>query len=630
MSGMLSIGSSALMAYQTALNVVSQNIANANTPGYVRQAVNLQNVAGAALPSGTVGDGVQVQSVQNLSDQFQQQQVVADSSSYNYINTFETYASQADGALSDSSAGLSTPLQNFFSAVNSLSSSPTSSATRQALLGSAQTLSSTFNSLQQQLAGMGSQVAGSITSTVSQINGYATQLAQLNVGIAQATAAGNGQAPNDLLDQRNQLLQNLAGDVGIGTTTNADGSVNVYVANGQALVLDGSANALSVQPDTFGQNQDIVLKSGNTNSTITSQVSGGTLGGLLTAQSQVIDPAMNQLGLLAVNLATAMNSQNAQGMNQYGQLGGNIFTPPAVAVTAAADNTGSATVSASISNASQLTASDYLLQYNVSSWNLINQSSGASVALSGSGTSASPLTGAGLQIVVGGTPAAGDEFLVQPTHLAAGALQVAITDPALIATAALVQTSAGAANAGTATISAAQVVDAANPSLLSTSTIQFSSATTYTINGAGSYGYSSGGNITVNGVQVQISGTPAAGDSFTVSANSGSSSDNSNAQAMANIANQALLNGGLDTLNSANAAMVSQFGAQAQQAQQQLSAETSIQSQDQNQLASVSGVNLDEEAASLMQFQQAYQAAAQVIATSDTLFSSLVTALQAG
>jgi len=629
MSGMLSIGSSALMAYQTALNVVSQNIANANTPGYVRQAVNLQNVAGAALPSGTVGDGVQVQSVQNLSDQFLQQQVVADSSSYNYINTFETYASQADGALSDSSAGLSAPLQNFFSAVNSLSSSPTSSATRQALLSSAQTLSSTFNSLQQQLAGMGSQVAGSITSTVSQINGYATQLAQLNVGIAEATAAGNGQAPNDLLDQRNQLLQNLAGDVGISTTTNADGSVNVYMANGQALVLDGSANSLSVQPDTFGQSQDIVLNSGNTTNTITSQVSGGTLGGLLTAQSQVIDPAMNQLGLLAVNLATAMNSQNAQGMNQYGQLGGNIFTPPAVAVTAAGDNTGGATVSASISNAGQLTASDYLLQYNGSSWNLVNQGSGATVALSGNGTSASPLTGAGLQIVVGGTPTAGDEFLVQPTHLAAAALQVAITDPALIATAAPVQTSAGAANTGTATIGAAQVVDAANPNLLSTSTIQFNSATTYTINGAGSYSYSSGSNITVNGVQVQISGTPAAGDSFTLSANSGSSGDNSNALAMANIANQALLNGGLDTLNSANAAMVSQFGAQAQQAQQQLSAETSIQSQDQNQLASVSGVNLDEEAASLMQFQQAYQAAAQVIATSDTLFTSLVAALQA-
>jgi flagellar hook-associated protein 1 FlgK len=630
MSGMLSIGSSALMAYQTALDVVSQNIANANTPGYVRQAVNLQNIGSAALPSSAGGDGVEVQSVQNLSDQFVQQQLVSDSSSYNYINTFQTYSSQVDSALSSSSTGLSTPLQNFFTAVNSLSSTPTSSATRQALLSSAQTLSSTFNSLQQQLASVGSQIAGGVSSTVSQINGYATQLAQLNVSIAQATAQGNGQPPNNLLDQRNELLQNMAGDIGISTTTNADGSVNVYVANGQALVLDGSANSLSVQPGAFGQSQDIVLNSGSNASVIASQVSGGTLGGMLNAQSQVIEPAMNQLGQLAVTLADAVNSQNAQGMNQYGQLGGNIFTAPTVSVTAAGGNSGSATVSASIADSSQLGAANYLLQYNGSSWNLLNQSSGASVALSGSGTTASPLSGAGMQIVIGGTPAAGDQFLVQPTQFAAAALSTAITDPALIAAAAPVQTAAGTANTGSATIGAATVSDAGNPNLLSTSTIQFTSPTSYSINGAGSYSYSSGGNISVNGVQVQISGIPAAGDSFTISANSGSSSDNSNAELMADIANQTLMNGGLNTLNSANAAMVSQFGAQAQQAQQQLGAETAIRNQDQSQFASVSGVNLDEEAASMMQFQQAYQAAAQIIATSDTLFQSLVSALQAG
>jgi flagellar hook-associated protein 1 FlgK len=627
---MLSIGSSALSAYQTALNVVSQNIANANTPGYVRQTVNLQNIAGASLPSGTQGDGVQVLSIQNLSDEFLQQQVTADSSSYNRINTFETYASQVDSALSDSSAGLATPLQNFFSALNSLSSSPTSSATRQAVLSSAQTLGATFNSLQQQLSSADSQINSGIGSTVSQINGYATHLAQLNVSIAKATVQGNGQPPNDLIDQRNELLQNLAGDVGISTTTNTDGSVNVYIAGGQALVLDGSANSVSTQPSSFGQDQDIVLNSSGRSSVITGQVSGGTLGGMLDAQREVIDPAMNQLGQLAVSVASAVNAQNAQGMNQYGQLGGNIFTPPPVTVTGASGNTGSAIVSVTVADASQLTASDYLLQYNGSSWSMTDQSTGASVALSGSGTAASPLSGAGLQIVLGGgTAAAGDQFLVQPTHNAAGALQLAISDPALIAAAAPVQTAAASANTGTATIGAPKVSDAGNPNLLTTSTIQFTSATTYIVNGAGSFSYSSGGNISVNGVQVQISGTPAAGDSFSISPSSASSSDNSNAQALAGVASQALLNGGLDTITSANAGMVSQFGAQAQQAQQQLSAEGSIQSQDQTQLSSVSGVDLDEEAASLMQFQQAYQAAAQIISTSDTLFQSLVTALQA-
>ncbi|MDE0856783.1 MAG: flagellar hook-associated protein FlgK, partial [Nevskia sp.] len=370
MSDMLSIGSSALLAYRTALDVVSQNIANANTPGYSRQRVDLQGVPGVTLPSGTVGNGVQVQTVQRLNDAFMQQQLVADDSSYNRINTFQTYSSQADSLMSGSSSGLAQPLQQFFTALNSLSSSPTSSATRQALLSSGQSLSATFNSLQQQLSGIDSQVSGSITTTVSQINSYASQLAQLNGSISRATAQGNGQPPNDLLDQRDQLLRNMASDVGINTTINGDGTVNVFVANGQALVLGGNTNTLSVQADAFGQGQDIVVNSGSTKSIVTGQLSGGSLGGMLDTRREVIAPAMEQLGKLAVTLAGAVNAQNAKGMDQYGQLGGNFFTPPAVGVTAASGNSGSASITASISNTSQLTGSDYLLKYNGSSWSL--------------------------------------------------------------------------------------------------------------------------------------------------------------------------------------------------------------------------------------------------------------------
>lgn len=629
MSDMLSIGSSALQAYQTALNVIGQNISNANTAGYVRQTVNLQNVAASSSTTAGTGDGVEVQSVQNISDQFLQQQLVTDSSNYNRINTLQGYAAQVDSALSDSSAGLATPLNNFFTALNTLSSSPTSTASRQALLTSAQTLASTFNSLQQQLTGLSSQASGGVTATVSQINGYASQLAQLNTSIAQATAEDNGQPPNDLIDQRNELLQNLAGDIGVTTTSNSDGSINVFTAGGQPLVMDGSANSLSVQPDSFGQNQDIVLKVGSDATDITSQVSGGSLGGLLDAQREVIEPAMSQLGQLAVTLANAVNSQNASGMTQYGTLGGNIFNTPAVSVSGASSNSGSATIGGTVSSGSTVSTDDYLLQYNGSSWSMVDQTTGTSVPLSGSGTASSPLTGAGLQLVVSGTPAAGDEYLVQPTQYAAGSLQVAISDPGLIATAGPVQTAASSSNSGSGSISSATVENAQDPNLLSTSTIQFSSADTYSINGSGSYSYTSGGDISVNGVQVQISGAPAAGDSFTISPSSGSSSDNSNAELLAGIASDKLLGGGLNTLSSANASMVSQFGDVAQQAQNQLIAETAVQTQDQNQNNSVSGVNLDEEAADMVQYQQAYQAAAQVIATSATLFSSLITALQA-
>lgn len=626
MSDMLSIGSSALLAYRTALNVVSQNISNANTAGYSRQRVDLASVPGVTLPSGSVGDGVRVQTVQRLDSGFLQQQLVADDSGYNRISAYQGIAAQADSLLSGSSAGLAQPLQQFFSALNSLSSGSASTATRQALLGSAQTLSATFNSLQQQLGSLDSQISTGISGGVTQINGYATQLAQLNTAISQATAQGNGQPPNDLLDQRDQLLRNLGSSVGISTTSGSDGSVNVFLANGQALVLGGSANSLAVQPDAYGQNQDIVLVSGGNRSIITGQVSGGTLGGLLDARREVVDPAINQLGQLAVTLASAVNAQHAKGMDQYGQLGGAFFTPPTAAVSAAAGNSGGASLAAGIADAGQLGASDYIASYDGSSWSLIDRSTGASVPLGGSGTAASPLTGAGLSLVVSGTPAAGDRFLVQPTHFAAANLQVAITDPARIAAAAPVQVSAGAGNSGGAAVGAITVTDAGNASLLGTSSIVFTSATTYTVNGGAPQAYTSGGAISVNGVRVQLSGTPAAGDSFTVSANTGSSSDSSNAALLAGISGQTLL-GGLDTLGTANAALVSKVGAQAQQAQSQLGAQTAIRNQDQSQRDSISGVNLDEEASSLMQFQQAYQAAAQVISTSNTLFQSLLSAL---
>ncbi|MBL6750918.1 MAG: flagellar hook-associated protein FlgK [Nevskia sp.] len=628
MSDMLSIGSSALVAYRAALDTVSQNIANANTPGYSRQRVDLQNVPGVTLPNGTLGAGVQVQGVQRLSDGFMQTQLVGDDSSYNRISTFQGFAAQADGLLSGNNAGLAQPLQGFFDAVNGLGSNPSSSASRQAVLGAAQALASGFNNVQQQLNAINGQIDSGLSAAVSQVNGYATQLAQLNTRIAQATAQGNGQAPNDLLDQRDQLLRNIGSDIGVSATINADGSANVFIANGQSLVLGGSANALSVQPDAFGQGQDLVLSSGgNTRSVVTRQVSGGSIGGMLDARREVVDPAINQVGRLALALASAVNAQNAKGMDQYGQLGGNLFTAPAVQVTAAGANAGGAAVAATVADTGQLGSSDDVLKYDGTGWSLVAQDTGASVALSGQGTAANPLTGGGLSLVVSGAPAAGDKFLLQPTHFAAGTLALATNDPMRIAAAAPLQTAAGAGNTGSASIGPVQVIDPANPSLLAPATIQFTSATTYSINGAGSYAYTSGGTISVNGVQLQIAGTPAAGDSFTLSPAGATSGDNSNAQALAALAGLKLLNRGADTLATANAALVAQTGAQAQTAQTQLSAQTAIRNQDQAQRDSVSGVNLDEEASDMMRFQQAYQAAAQVISTSNSLFQSLLTAL---
>ncbi|MDB5967587.1 MAG: flgK [Hydrocarboniphaga sp.] len=627
MSDLLGIGSSALLAYRSALNVVGQNIANANTAGYSRQRIDL---AARSLSGGAVanGDGVSVRSIQRLSDQFVFSRMVSQDSSLARISTFSAQATSVDSWLSGTNTGLSSSMQGFFDSVNSLGSSASSSATRQVVLSGAAALSSRFNDLQNNFNAADGDVDARLADTTSQVNLLAKQVATLNERIAQATAANAGELPNELMDQRDIALRSLATQVGISTTTTDDGSVNVTLGSGQALVLGTRAATLDVVADAYGRPRALVLNGGGAPVTVTQQVSGGTLGGLLDFRREVLEPAMNQLGTIASALSSAINAQHAEGMDQYGEMGGALFTVPTGTTTPARTNTGTATLSASIGDIGALTSQDYTLSYDGASWKMSDAGTGAPVALSGSGTAADPLVANGVKLVLGGSAQAGDQFLVQPTRNAAGQFKLAISDPARLAAASPLRTSAGTGNSGLSSIGAPEVLDAGNPNLLQTTTIAFTSASTYTINGSGSYTLASDGAIAVNGWSAKLGGIPASGDSFTLSRNDGASGDNSNALALAAVANQGLLSGGRNTLAAANSALVSAVGSQASQASTQLDAQTSLSTQTQAERDSVSGVNLDEEAADLIRFQQAYQAAAQIVSAANTLFDSLLSAVR--
>ena len=184
-----------------------------------------------------------------------------------------------------------------------------------------------------------------------------------------------------------------------------------------------------------------------------------------------------------------------------------------------------------------------------------------------------------------------------------------------------IQTSAGAGNTGSAAISTGTVVNAANPNLLTTATIQFLSPTTYSVNGAGSFAYTSGSNISQNGWQVQISGTPATGDTFTVQSNAGGTGDNRNALASANLQTQGILSNGTVSVNGAVSSLITGIGSQAQQINTAQTAQTAVNTQALQSVQSVSGVNLDEEAANLLQWQQAYQASAQALSIANGTFT---------
>ena len=624
MSDLFGISISALQAFQTAIAVTGQNIANANTPGYAEESVNLAAAAPQSNGSTPIGSGVDVSSISRAVDSLNNSQLNSSQSSLGQLNSLQTYTNQLDNIIGTTAGGLTTALQNYYNAWSTVANDPTSTAARQALIGQAQSVASAFQTTNSQLQNLSSNINSSITSDVNQINSIAASISTLNQQIVVGSAQAGGQAPNELLDQRDAALSSLSKLVGVTTSTDSNGALNVFVGNGQSLVLQGSTTKLTTVANPFNASQLEISTSTDNGNIISSQITSGDLGGLLAARSQAVEPAINQVGQIATALSTSANAQQNAGLDLNGQFGANMFSVAAPQATASSDNTDTATASVSITNVGALTANDYLLSYKGGSYSLTNASTGSAVAVSGTGTAGNPLTADGLSIVLSGTPAAGDQFLIQPTAQAAGSFSVALTNPTQIAAAGAIQTSAADGNTGTGTISAGTVLDAANPNLLTPTTIQFTSATTYSVNGAGSYAYTSGGNIAQNGWQVQIAGTPAMGDVFTVQSNAGSAGDNRNALASANQQSAGVLLNGTTSINGAASALVTAIGSQAQQVNTAQTAQTAVNSQALATVQSVSGVNLDEEAANLLQWQQAYQASAQALAIGNQTFTTLM------
>ena len=624
MSSIFGIDLSALQAFQQAIEVTSNNVANASTPGYDEESIELETALPQDAGGFAIGSGVGVAGVQRAYSQAAATQLNTSQSTLGQLTALQNYTSQIDNLFGTTAGGLTTALQTYYSGWSAVADDPTSSSAREALLGDASALAANLNSTSSQLQEMNSDVNTRITADVNQINSISTQISSLNTQIEQRT--GSGQAPNQLLDQRDELVSNLSQLAGVTTTSNSDGSINVYLGNGQPLVLDQNTYQLSTVPNEFNASQLEVASTASDGASISSSITSGDLGGLLSARTQSIDPALNQLGQIATAVAQSANTQQGSGLDLNGQLGSALFSVGAPVATSSSANTDATTASVTISNIGALTSDNHLLSYKGGTYTLTDATTGANVALTGAGTSTSPLTASsvGLSIVLSGTPASGDQFLVQPTAQAAGTIGVALTDPSGLAAAGAIQTSAADSNTGSATISGGTVLDAANPALLDTTTIQFLTPTTYSVNGAGSFAYTSGGNVDLNGWQVKIAGTPAAGDTFTVQSNAGGTGDNTNALAAANQQTTGVLSNGTISVSGAVGALISGAGAQAQQVNTAQTAQTAVNTQAQTNVQSVSGVNLDEEAANLMQWQQAYQASAQALSVANGLFTTFL------
>ena len=635
--GLFGTGVSALNAAQSGLLTAGHNIANANTPGYSRQ--RIEQAPNVALFSGGdfIGQGVHVESVRRQYDSLLASEFRAAQSQASHSQAYSEQLARIDSLLSDSQSGISPAVDDFFSGVHDMASNPSDVSARQNVLSSAQALVARFGEMDNQLTTLRHNTNERIAASVGDVNSLGIQIAQVNrqIGIA---SQGGTQSPNDLLDKRDALANDLAKQANTRIVVADNGDYNVFLGSGQALVLGDKSFAVSVRQDPLDpENLQVGLQTGASVVVYrASDLAGGVLGGLLAFRDDVLAGAQNAIGRVALALGASFNAQQSLGLDRTGAPGGALFAlggPKVLSVSAA-------TLSATITDYSALTTSDYRLKFDGAGYTLTRLSDGNQTAIAGF-----PQTVDGITYDLNPplpAPAANDSFLIEPTRNGAALLRVLASDPARLAAAAPIRTGVSLANSGNAKISAGSV-DSGYPAapLAAPLTLTYAAATTtlsgfpaaapvtVTVNGvATTYAagapvpYTAGATLAWNGIQIQVSGAPANGDTFSVAPNTNGSGDNRNALLLAALQTGPALAG--STLQQAYGQLTSFIGNKAREVQVAAGAQASLVMQVQAARESVSGVNLDEEAADLLRYQQAYQAAGKMIGIATVLFDTIL------
>lgn len=665
-SGLISIAMTGINAAQAGLLTTGNNISNLSTEGYTRQRTLQASNPSVMTGAGGIGQGVHVVTVERMFSQALTTQVLNAQTNVSALDTYYAQVSQIDNMLADKEAGLTPLMQKFFDAAQSVATNPSSISARQSMVSAAETMTTGYRSMYERLTEIEAGINSQVRDTVGQINTYTEQIADLNEKIISASAIG-GQPANDLYDKRDKLVADLNELVKVTVTSNTNGSYNVFVGSGQQLVVGSQVTMMSAEPASADRSRNViglVGPTGNIQELPESLISGGKLGGLLSFRSEALDASFNQLGLMATSFTQTFNAQHALGRDLLGNANGSanfvgeFFSVGAPDVIPNSKNaTGSPTVSVTLdpvtSNGtnyySNLTASDFRLSFESGALTLTRLSdntswTGANVAAINTQLAGSP-QGFTLSAGAGGF-ANGDSYLIQPTRDAARHFAISdkiSADPRLIA-AGLSEAvaKAGVGNTGTGSVSSVSYTTgfttgsalslSYNAGSLSNFPVGSSvtvGATTYPITlSTDPVPYTAGATIVINGggwsgVSLVLSGAPNNGDVFTLAAASGVE-DGRNIVKLGNLQTQNTMLGANATYQDNYAAFVNDVGNKTASAEISSVAQTSLLNQAVAAREAVSGVNRDEEAAKLIEYQQAYQASAKVIEIASNLFDTLL------
>ena len=659
-SSLLQLGVTGMFANQAALQTIGHNIANANTPGYSRQQVVLTTPPGQFTGAGFFGKGVSIDTVMRAHNDFLTTQAASSQSTAAMDQTHSDALSQLEKVFPTGDAGIGSAASTFFNNLINVANSPADPSARQVALSGAQDLANRFSSAGQQLADLQAGVVSDLKADVSQVNQLSKQIAQANAAIA--ASAGSGQSPNDLLDQRDQLISKLSAFVQVSTLPATDGTVGVFIGGGQRLVLGTQSQDLVVKADPYDPSKaQVAIQETNGPRTLDPSVlTGGSITARLLFQNDDLAHAKALLGQMSTAMTNRVNQQQALGLdlsNPPGK-GAPIFgvsdprALPAVTNARTPDGTYATAVGLTIIDATQLQASDYSLKPVADGtpgvYQLTRQSDGLVRNVSDGDT----LDGFRININ-GATMAQGDSFQLQTVSAAAISMKAVLSDPNGIAAASPLTASVDAANTGTTTVDSLYAVNANIDPTLAPMTISFtgpnaddptkmdydlSLANGTVLTGTWTSGQAIGNQPDANpaidlGFELQLNGVPRTGDTVQIDPTQYTSNNNGNAKAFLNMQTEAFVgrlvqaDGSIApgaNVNDAYAAAMGDIGARVQGATYLATVSASVASDAETARSNQAGVNIDEEAARLMQFQQGYQASARVLQTAQKLFDQLL------
>jgi len=680
MADLLSIGLSGLSASKTQLSITGHNITNVNTPGYSRQDASQATRSPQFSGAGYIGSGTSLVDVRRSYSEFLTSQLRSSTSLNSDVESYKSQIDQLDSLLAGTTTGITPSLQKFFSALQTAAEDPANIPARQLVLAEAEGLARRFNTVYDRLSEQNSFTNKQMSAVTDQVNRLAGSIGSLNEAIA--IAAANGKQPNDLLDARDEAVRQLSGYIGVTVVPQDDSSFNLFIGSGQPLVVGSTVAKLEVVPGQGDPNRhEVQFISGGSRQGITSQITGGELGGLIRYREEVLDSTMNSLGRLALAVSDQVNTQLGQGLDLKGDVGEALFgnyNEPALAklrVNAFAGNSNAQPV-LNITDPSVLTTSDYLMEYDPSGPKVRRLSDNQLMNV----TDTTPPTGVltitdkagvdqGFQVVLGSpAPVAGDKFSLQPTRRGAADIKATLDQADQLAFAAPVRAESNLQNAGTGAIGQPDMTSGPSPISISAlqglfgsngATLTFTEPDTVTITGGTAQfrsvddsttpptvSYSAtatiqpgqSNSLVVGDANYQfefsLSGTPKDNDSFAMAFNQSGVSDNRNAlklvdlQTKQTVGVDAAVNGSGFSFTDGYGELVERVGTLTAQARMDSEATGSILKQATDNRDSLSAVNLDEEAANLIKFEQYYNASAQIIQVARSLFDTLISSFR--